>query len=60
MWHKLKICLFVKGQHITVAAAFFPHFFATAQKRPATRVSSIKEASAGCVVVPVVVEYRPV
>jgi len=50
----------VKGQHITVAAAFFPHFFATAQKRPATRVSSIKEASAGCVVVPVVVEYRPV
>jgi len=23
----------VKGQHITVAAAFFPHFFAAAQKR---------------------------
>jgi len=29
----------VKGQHITVAAAFFPHFFATAQKRAGSRVS---------------------
>jgi hypothetical protein len=54
--HKLKICLFVKGQHITVAAAFF-RIFSPRRKSARSLVESVTRRLRRC---PAVVEYRPV